>query len=40
MHAWAFPLAEISLPKKLHHHFWHGLTALAKEHPTYSVFDF
>jgi hypothetical protein len=36
-------LHEISLPKKLHHHFWHGLTPLAKNTPLiecWGTFDF
>jgi hypothetical protein len=30
-------LHEISLSKRLHHHFWHGLTPLAKNTPLISV---
>jgi hypothetical protein len=36
-------LHEISLPKRLCHHFWHGLTALAKNTPPIQcsgTFDF
>jgi len=36
-------LHEISLPKRLRHHFWHGLTPLAKNTPPiqcWGAFDF
>jgi hypothetical protein len=36
-------LHEIFLPKRLHHHFWHGLTPLAKNTPLiqcWGTFDF
>jgi hypothetical protein len=36
-------LHEISLPKRLCHHFWHGLTVLAKNTPhiqCWGTFDF